>query len=99
MTSAFYQGPLGPDGTNGQDGDQVRAATHFINFFPFSCHVIALFCRLLSKLVCHNEISTFLVSVLGLNFGNKRRFKLRSCFDDLILLSRVIQGLLENLAS
>ena len=36
VTSAFYQGPAGPDGTAGKDGDQVRTAHLTCLVLPYS---------------------------------------------------------------
>lgn len=35
VTSAFYQGPAGPDGITGKDGDQVSTAHFIFYLLPF----------------------------------------------------------------
>lgn len=37
VRSAFYQGPAGPDGIVGKDGDQVRVQSHFLCLYFLFC--------------------------------------------------------------
>ena len=91
VTSAFCQGPIGPDGIRGKDGDQVSFLTLLIFFF------FSIYLNTLGLLSFSTTAKISIILVLYARLAS--HFPLRCLNADFILFSRVVQDPSDNMAS